>query len=74
MALFASLLGMLYFYDICKDEELKGKIIGFVKAQADYILEHIGYGKLLDGLIDVDIHFHILKNLFRFFHTGFFVK
>ena len=40
------LLGMLYFYDICKDESVKEKIIAFTKAAADYIVERIGRGKI----------------------------
>ena len=39
------ILGMLYFYDICKSEELKEKILVFLKAHADYILKYIGEGK-----------------------------
>lgn len=39
------LLGMLYFYDICKCEKLKADILTFCKGHADYILAHIGEGK-----------------------------
>lgn len=36
------LLGMLYFYDIAKEDELKKKIINSLKKQLDYIVMHIG--------------------------------
>ena len=39
------LLGMLYFYDICKREEIKENILTFCKGHADYIIAHIGEGK-----------------------------
>ena len=40
------LLGMEYFLEICKDEKLKAEIIDFIKAAADYILLHVGEGKI----------------------------
>jgi DUF1680 family protein len=40
------LLGMLYFFDICKSDELKEKIIAFSVAAADYIIDRIGEGKI----------------------------
>ena len=40
------LLGMLYFYDICKSEKLKGQIIDFSVRHLDYIIERIGEDKL----------------------------
>lgn len=39
------MLGMLYFYDICKSEELRDKIIESVKGQADYIIKYVGDGE-----------------------------
>ncbi len=39
------LLGMLYFYDICKSGSLKSEILGFAIRHADYIMSHIGEGK-----------------------------
>ena len=40
------LLGMLYFFDICKSDDIKEKIIAFSVAAADYIIERIGEGKI----------------------------
>ncbi len=40
------LLGMLYFYDICKSDALKCEIIDFSTRHADYIINHIGKDKL----------------------------
>ena len=39
------ILGMQYYYDICTDEALKEKIVEFLKAHADYIIEHLGNGE-----------------------------
>lgn len=36
------ILGMEYFFEICKDEELQEKIITCIKKQADYIISFIG--------------------------------
>ena len=36
------LLGMEYYYDICRDEALKAEIITFMKGAADYVVAHIG--------------------------------
>ncbi len=36
------LLGMEYYYDVCRDEALKKEIISFMKGAADYIVAHIG--------------------------------
>lgn len=36
------MLGLIYFYDICKSESLKRKIIKFLKKHADYIVKRIG--------------------------------
>ncbi len=44
------LLGMQYFYDICRDEELKETIISALNRHLDYIVEHIGEG---EGQIDI---------------------
>ena len=40
------ILGMAYFTDICKSKALKAKIISALKRHADYIMEHVGEGKL----------------------------
>ena len=39
------ILACEYYLDICKDEELKGRIISFLKGCADYILLHVGEGE-----------------------------
>ncbi len=39
------LVGCLYFYDICKSEELKEKILSALVRHADAILERVGEGK-----------------------------
>jgi len=39
------MLGLIYFYDICKSEALKRKIIKFLKKHANYIIKRIGDGK-----------------------------
>ena len=44
------LLGMQYFYDICKNEELKAQIIAALCRHLDYIIDHIGEG---EGKIDI---------------------
>jgi DUF1680 family protein len=36
------LLGMEYYYDVCRDEDLKAEIISYMKGAADYILAKIG--------------------------------
>lgn len=36
------LLGLQYFLEICKEDELKGRIISSMKAQVDYLIEKIG--------------------------------
>ena len=40
------ILGMAYFTDICKSKALKAKIVSALKRHADYIIEHIGEGRL----------------------------
>ncbi len=44
------LLGCQYFYEICKDEELKAEIIAALNRHLDYIIDHIGEG---EGKIDI---------------------
>ena len=39
------LLGMEYYYDICRDEALKAEIVRFLSRCADYIVAHIGNGE-----------------------------
>lgn len=36
------LLGMEYYYDICRDEALKAEILTFMKGAADYVVAHLG--------------------------------
>ena len=40
------ILGMAYFTDICKSKALKERIIKALTRHADYIIDHIGEGKL----------------------------
>ena len=40
------LLGMLYFMEICRDEELNAAMTASMRRQADYIIAHVGEGKL----------------------------
>lgn len=39
------ILGILHFYEICKDESLKQEMLSAVMKHADYLLEKIGEGK-----------------------------
>lgn len=39
------ILGMEFYYDICKDNGLKEEILSFISRCADYIIEHIGRGE-----------------------------
>lgn len=39
------LLGMEYFLEICKDDELTQQIIASMRKQVDYIMKHVGPGK-----------------------------
>ena len=40
------MLGMMYFMEICRDEELNHAMIASMRRQADYIIDRIGPGKL----------------------------
>ena len=40
------MLGMMYFLEICRDEELSAQIVAAMQHHADYILDHVGEGKL----------------------------
>ena len=40
------MLGMMYFMEICEDKELIYQMIASMRRQADYILAHVGEGKL----------------------------
>ena len=40
------LLGMLYFMEICRDEALTAAMTASMRRQADYIIAHVGEGKL----------------------------
>lgn len=40
------MLGMMYFMEICRDEELARDMTKSMCRQADYIIEHVGPGKL----------------------------
>lgn len=45
-----NLLGMEYFYEICKDEQLKADVLNSLCMQLDYIMKYIGEG---DDKIDI---------------------
>ncbi len=38
--------GLQHYYDICRDEKLKERIMNSLEAHADYITAHIGEGKI----------------------------
>ena len=40
------MLGMLYFFEICKSKELKRKIVTSLKKHADYIIDRVGVGRI----------------------------
>ncbi|MBR7141591.1 MAG: glycoside hydrolase family 127 protein [Clostridia bacterium] len=40
------ILGCEYYLEVCKDEQLKKEIITFISRSADYIMAHVGEGKL----------------------------
>lgn len=40
-----AMLGLLYFYEICKDERQKAEIISALERHADYIVANVGEGK-----------------------------
>ncbi len=40
------LLGFLYFYEICLNDELKASVLSAMKGHMNYIIEHIGDGKI----------------------------
>lgn len=40
------MLGMMYFMEICRSEELNAQMIATMRRQADYIIDRIGPGKL----------------------------
>ncbi len=50
------LLGMQYFYDICKSDELKEKIINALCRHLDYIIDRIGEGEGKIDILDATTH------------------
>ncbi|MBR6808336.1 MAG: glycoside hydrolase family 127 protein [Clostridia bacterium] len=40
------ILACEYYLEVCRDEKLKGEILAFITRCADYILSHVGPGKL----------------------------
>ena len=40
------MLGMMYFLEICKNKALKAKVIRAISRHADYIIDHIGEGRV----------------------------
>lgn len=51
------MLGMLYFYDICSCPRLRKELINSVKAQADYLVEHIGDEEGKKTIVDTSIFY-----------------
>ena len=54
------LLGNLYFYEICSDEQLKAEIVKALSKHLDYIIDHVGSE---DGKIDILQTSEILEGL-----------
>ena len=48
------MLGLMYFLEICKSQALKKKIVRAMMRHADYIIEHVGEGRL--GILDTSEH------------------
>lgn len=44
------MLGMMYFMEICKDEQLNEQMLASMRRQADYIIERVGDG---EGKLDI---------------------
>lgn len=44
--------GMQYFYDICKDEDLKEQLVESMLAQLDYIMRYVGDGEGKMSILD----------------------
>ena len=40
------MLSLMYFMEICRDEELNAAMTASMRRQADYIIAHVGEGKL----------------------------
>ena len=40
------MLGMIYFLEVCKSKALKDRIIRALKRHADYIIDHVGEGRI----------------------------
>lgn len=49
------LLGSLYFYEICKEEELKRNILSAMEKHLDYIVERIGEGEGKKSVFETSI-------------------
>lgn len=50
------LLGMQYFYDICKCEELKATIVSALNRHLDYIISKVGEGEGQLDILDTTTH------------------
>ncbi len=42
------LVGFLHFYEICRDEDFKKRILDALEKHLDYIVERVGYGNKID--------------------------
>lgn len=46
------MLGLIYYCDICEDEQFKEKVIATLIKEADYIIERVGNGDNLKSIFD----------------------
>ena len=80
------LVGLQYFYDICKDKQLKERILDAMIKHADYIIDHVGEGKkpikktteIYDGLnscsiLDAFLQLYKLTGFTRYTEFGEYV-
>lgn len=56
------LLGNLYFYDICKDESLKTKILNALSAHLDYIIARVGEEDGKKSIFETSQHYGCLNS------------
>lgn len=56
------MLGLLYYYDICRSQTLKRSIVRALKRHADYIVKHIGKGRGKKSIFDTSGHFGTMNS------------
>ncbi len=49
------LVGFLHFYEICRDEDLKKRILDALEKHLDYIVDRVGYGNKTDLSVTSDM-------------------